>query len=153
MNIDDILDAMDEMLDRAWNLPLTGGRCVVDAEKVRDLIDIRLNMPAEIKQAKQIVADRTDIISVAKKEAEDIVRKAEEHAKALVEQEEITKQAQARATEILTQAQMKSREMRQASQEFAETMLKSTEETLSKALGDVRSTRQALKSSGRNLQK
>ena len=29
MNIDDILDAMDEMLDRAWNLPLTGGRCVV----------------------------------------------------------------------------------------------------------------------------
>lgn len=140
MNIDDILDAMDEMLDRAWNLPLTGGRCVVDAEKVRDLIDdIRLNMPAEIKQAKQIVADRTDIISVAKKEAEDIVRKAEEHAKALVEQEEITKQAQARATEILTQAQMKSREMRQASQEFAETMLKSTEETLSKALGDVRS--------------
>ena len=154
MNIDDILDAMDEMLDRAWNLPLTGGRFVVDAEKVRDLIDdIRLNMPAEIKQAKQIVADRTDIISVAKKEGEDIVRKAEEHAKALVEQEKITKQAQARATEILTQAQMKSREMRQASQEFAETMLKSTEETLSKALGDVRSTRQALKSSGRNLQK
>lgn len=97
MNIDDILDAMDEMLDRAWNLPLTGGRCVVDAEKVRDLIDdIRLNMPAEIKQAKQIVADRTDIISVAKKEAEDIVRKARmETAKALVEQEEITKQAQA----------------------------------------------------------
>lgn len=96
MNIDDILDAMDEMLDRAWNLPLTGGRCVVDAEKVRDLIDdIRLNMPAEIKQAKQIVADRADIISVAKKEAEDIVHKAEEHAKALVEQEKITKQAQA----------------------------------------------------------
>ncbi|MDD3193075.1 MAG: ATPase [Oscillospiraceae bacterium] len=154
MNIDDILDSLDELLDRAWNLPLTGGRCVVDAEKVRDLIDdIRLNMPAEIKQAKQIVADRADIISVAKAEAESIVRKAEDHAKTLVEQEEITRQAQARATEILTQAQMKSREMRQASQEFAETMLKSTEETLSKALGDVKSTHQALKSSGRNLKK
>lgn len=144
---------MDEMLDRAWNLPLTGGRCVVDAEKVRDLIDdIRLNMPAEIKQAKQIVADRADIISVAKTEAENIVRKAEDRAKALVEQEEITKQAQTRAVEVLTQAQMKSREMRQASQEFAETMLKSTEETLTKALSDVRSTRQALKTSGRNQQ-
>ena len=154
MNIEEILDMLDELLDRAWNLPLSGGRCVIDAEKVRDLIDdIRLNMPAEIKQAKQIVADRADIISVAKKEAEDIVRKAEDRAKALVEQEEITKQAQTRATEILTQAQAKSREMRQASQEFAETMLKSTEETLSKSLGDVRSTRQALKSSGRNLQK
>ena len=141
-------------LDKAWNLPLTGGRCVVDAEKVRDLIDdIRLNLPTEIKQAKQIVADRADIISVAKAEAESLVRKAEEHAKALVEQEEITKQAHARATEILTQAQNKSREMKQASQEFAETMLKSTEETLAKALGDVRSTHQALKSGGRNAAK
>ena len=154
MNIDDILDQMDEMLDRAWNLHLTGGRCVVDAEKVRDLIDdIRLNLPTEIKQAKQIVADRTDIISVAKAEAESIVRKAEDHAKALVEQEEITKQAHARATEILAQAQTKSREMKQASQEFAETMLKSTEETLAKALGDVRTTYQALKSGGRNAAK
>ncbi len=154
MNIDDILDTMDEMLDKAWNLPLTGGRCVVDAEKVRDLIDdICLNLPTEIKQAKQIVADRADIISVAKAEAESLVRKAEEHAKALVEQEEITKQAHARATEILTQAQNKSREMKQASQEFAETMLKSTEETLAKALGDVRSTHQALKSGGRNAAK
>ena len=25
MTIDEILDMMDDMLDRAWNLPLTGG--------------------------------------------------------------------------------------------------------------------------------
>lgn len=154
MNIDDILDTMDEMIDRAWNLPLTGGRCVLDAEKVRDLIDdIRLNMPAEIKQAKQIVADRAEIVRVAKSEAESIVRKAEDHAKTLVDQEEITKQAQAKATEMLNQAQKKAREMKQASQEFAESMLQSAEETLMKALTDVRSTHQALKSSGRTTQK
>ena len=39
MNIDEILDVIDELLDRAWSLPLSGGRCVVDADKVRDLID------------------------------------------------------------------------------------------------------------------
>lgn len=50
MNIDEILDVIDELLDRSWSLPLSGGRCVVDADKVRDLIDdIRLNIPAEIK--------------------------------------------------------------------------------------------------------
>ena len=63
MNIDEILDVIDELLDRAWSLPLSGGRCVVDADKVRDLIDdIRLNIPGEIKQAKAIVSDRAEII-------------------------------------------------------------------------------------------
>ena len=60
MNIEEILDLLDELLDRSWNLPLSGGRCVVDAEKVRDLLDdVRLNMPTEIKQAKAIVAPTT----------------------------------------------------------------------------------------------
>ena len=55
MNIEEILEAMDEMLERAWSLPLTGGRCVVDAVKVRDLIEeIRLNLPSEIKMARGI---------------------------------------------------------------------------------------------------
>ena len=32
MNIDEILDVIDELLDRSWSLPLSGGRCVVDAD-------------------------------------------------------------------------------------------------------------------------
>ena len=99
INIEDILDLLDDMIDRAWSLPLTGGRCVVDAEKVRELLDdMRLNLPTEIKQAKAIVADRTEIVTVAKREAETIVRRAEERAKAMVAQEEITRQAQAQAS-------------------------------------------------------
>lgn len=48
--IESILNDIDELLEDSWSLPLSGGRCVVDAEKVRDLIDsIRMNMPAEIK--------------------------------------------------------------------------------------------------------
>lgn len=75
MNIEEILDMLDELLDRAWNLPLSGGRCVIDAEKVREMVDdIRLNLPDEIKQAKAIVKDRTEILSSAKSEAEAIVR-------------------------------------------------------------------------------
>ncbi|MDD2955213.1 MAG: ATPase [Oscillospiraceae bacterium] len=153
MNIDEILDVMDDMLDRAWNLPLTGGRCVVDEERVRDLIDdIRLNIPNEIKQAKQIVSDRTEIINVAKNEADSIVRKAEERAKYLVSEAEISKQAKARAEEILAQSRMKSREMRQATQEFVDTILKNTEDTLSKSLSDVHTTRQALRNPARAAQ-
>lgn len=150
MNIEEILDLIDEMLDRAWNLPLTGGRCVVDADRVRDMIDeIRLSLPGEIKQAKGIVADRSEIISVARREADTIVQRAEDHAKALVAREEIVKQSQARAAEIMQQAQMKAREMRSAAQDYSENVLRQTEETLTRSLGDVKGTRQALRTATR----
>ncbi len=146
MNVEEILDMLDEMIDRAWNLPMTGGRCVLDADKVRDLIDdIRANMPPEISHAKKIVADRGEIIAEAKREAEAIIRRAEERAKSLVAQEEIMRQSQQKAQEMITQAQMKSREMRQVAQEFADKMLKTTEDGLAKSLMEVKSTRQALR--------
>lgn len=146
MNIDEILDVMDELLDRSWSLPLAGGKSVIDAEKMRDLVDdIRLNMPGEIKQAKIIVSDRLDILSEAKKEAEQTIRKAEERARSLVAQEEIVKAAQSKASEIISQAQLKSREIRQAAQEFSDSCLQRTEEVMVKSLTEVKATRQAFR--------
>lgn len=150
MNVEEILDMLDELIDRSWSVPLSGGRCVLDSDKVRDLLDdIRLNLPAEIKQAKAIVADRADIIAVAKKEAETIVQKAEDRARSLLNQEEILKQATAKANEIVTSAQSKAREMRNMSQDFSDGLLKQTEEALTKSLGEVKTTRQALRSAKR----
>lgn len=146
MNIDEVLDVLDELLDKSLSLPFSSGRCVVDADKVRDLIDdMRINLPAEIKQAKSIVADRNEILDVARREAENIIRRAEERAKSLIAQEEIIKISQAKATEILTQTQMQSREIRQAAQAFSDDVLKNTEETMTRCLSEVRATRQALR--------
>ena len=93
MNIDEILNMIDDMLEEAWSLPFSGGRCVVDAQKVKECVeDIRLNLPGEIKQAKMIVADRNDIIKGAERQAESTLRKAEERARMLIAQEEIVKQ-------------------------------------------------------------
>ena len=151
MNIEEILDMLDELLDKSWSLPLSGGRSVVDDEKIRELLDdIRLNLPGEIKQAKIIVADRAEIMSTAKKDAENIVRKAEERARALVAQEEVVKEAQAKATELVSSAQTKAREIRQAAQEFSDNVLRETEEALVKSLSEVKSTRQAVRAAGKS---
>lgn len=146
MSIDELLDQIDEMIDKAWGLPLSGGKCLVEADRLRDIIDdIRGNMPSEIRQAKSIVSDRGDIIDTAKKEAEDIVRAAEERARALVMQEEIVKQAQQKANEILTQTQQKCREMRKGAQEFTEDLLKRTEESLAHHTAEIHQARQAIR--------
>ena len=148
MNIEEILDMLDELLDKSWSLPLSGGRSVVDDEKISELLDdIRLNLPSEIKQAKAIVADRADILATAKREADAVVRRAEDRARALIAQEEIIKQAQQKAAEILSQAQTKAKELRNASQDFSDDLLRQSEETLTKLLTEVRTTRQAMRSS------
>ena len=101
MPIEEILDQLDELIDRSWSLPLTGGRCVVDADKVRELLDdVRLNLPTEISQAQSIVADRTAIVEEAKKEAEAIIARAEKRAAALVEEQEIVRQSKNKAAEL-----------------------------------------------------
>lgn len=146
MTIENILDQIDEMIDKAWGMPLSGGKCLIEADRLRDMLDdIRGNMPSEIRQAKSIVSDRTDIIADAKKEAEGIVRAAEERARALVMQEELVKQAQQKANEILLQTQQKCREMRKGTQDFVEDLLKRTEETLAKQVAEVHQTRQVLR--------
>ena len=145
-SVDNILNEIDEMIDKAWGMPLSGGKCLIEADRLRDLLDaIRGNMPDVIRQAKGIVADRTDIVETAKKEAEDIVRAAEERARALVMQEEIVKQAQQKSNEIVLQTQKKCREMKKGTQDFAEDLLKRCEETLAKQVNEVHQTRQMLR--------
>ena len=52
MSIEEILDAMDDELDNAKQIPFTRGKSSVDTEQMRELIkQIRLNLPGEIKQA------------------------------------------------------------------------------------------------------
>lgn len=153
MNIDDMLDLLDDMIEESWKVPFAGGKRAIDEEKVSDLIDeIRMSVPQEIKQARAIVADRTEIISTAKKEAEDIIRRAEERARAIIAKDELVRQSQEKANEIMNQAQQKSREMRQAAHDFADDILKETEDSLLRSINDVRQTRSTLKSARQSPQ-
>lgn len=153
MNMDEILEMMDDTLDKAMAVPFSGKKSLIDVDKMRELIgEIRLSMPNEIRQAKKLVQDRKTIISEAKNEADGIIKKAEEKAKTLISQQEITKQAQQRAGEIMTSAQQKSKELRTTTNEYVDNMLGRVEELLSHDLVDVKKARNALKGVGNRPQ-
>ena len=144
MTLEELLEQFDDILDNGFKVP--GKKTLIDADKLRAVVDeIRLNIPAEIKQAKGIVADRADIITNAKREADGIIRNAEEKAMQIVAQEEIVKMSQAKAAEIISTAQAKSREMRKAAQDFVDDIMRRADEGLTANLGEVRKTRAALK--------
>lgn len=146
MGIEEILEKMDDLIDKAMQIPLSGGKCVISADKLRDYIDdVRLNMPSEIKQARAIVSDRNDIIDTAKREADVIVAKAEDKARLIVSESEIVKRSTEKANEIMTAANQKSRELRTASADFAENVFKATEDMLIASIGEVKKARQSVK--------
>lgn len=146
MNIDDALEAMDEVLDKSMQVPFANKRGLVDVEALRELIDdIRLNLPTEITQAKNLVNDRKVIISDAKQEADRIIRKAEERAAKLVSQQEITRQATEKANQILMNAQTKYTELCNSTNDYVDSMLTRVEELLTKDIADVKKARNALK--------
>ncbi len=146
MTVDVILEQLDEMIDKALRLPLSGGKCLLPASELREYVEsLRASLPNEVKQAKAIVNDRAEIIATARKEAEGIVCAAEERARRLVQEEEIVRLAQEKSTEMLAQAQQKAREMRRSAFEYAEDMLKRTEESLAQRATEVRGVRQSLR--------
>ena len=152
VSVEELLEELSEIVEKAWNFPLGRGRAMLDVEEVREILgEIREAMPQEIRQAKAIVADRKQIIDDAKREAETIVR-VEERARAMVNQDEIVRQAQQKANEMLAQAQTRFREMRKASNEYIDDLMRRTDEGLAANLAELRKTRQEIKSTLRSGQ-
>ena len=146
MNVNELLDTIEDTLEESTSMPLSGGKRLVDVEKVRDYLDdIRANLPGELRQAQQIVNDRAQIVDTANAQAQAIVKKAEERARILVSDGEIVKAAQQRAAEITAAAQSESRTLRQTVTDYCDNMLKTTEEAMVENAAQVKNVRANLR--------
>ena len=146
MNVNELLDTIEDTLEESTSMPLSGGKRLVDVEKVRDYLDdIRAHLPGELRQAQQIVNDRAQIVDTANAQAQAIVKKAEERARILVSDAEIVKAAQQRAAEITAAAQSESRTLRQTVTDYCDNMLKTTEEAMVENAAQVKNVRANLR--------
>ena len=146
MRVDELISELQDLVADAKTLPLSGGKVIVEAEKIYDILDeIQDTLPAEVRQAKNIVADRSQIIAEAKKEAEDIIRAAEERKKQMIEQSEVMREAKAEATELLNDVKAKAAEMRKAANDYVENVMKRTDDAITAQLTELRKTRQNLR--------
>ncbi len=143
--VESILNMMEELIENGSKFLLTD-KVMVDQERFLEMIDdLRAQFPREIEDARRIVADRSNILETAKKEAEMTTRVAEDRARKLVDHDEIVKQAQMKANEIMSTAQMQSRELKKAAMEYADSMLAQVDEQMNKSLIEIRQRRQSFK--------
>ena len=137
--IEEILTTLYEMVQDAWSLPLGADKCVLERDKVLDLLDeISNQLPGELKQAKTIVESRNDVITNAKREAENILKQAEQRARQMISHEEVYLQAQKEADDLMKNAQAKIKELRQVTNDYVDDSMKRTEDAIAQALSEIR---------------
>jgi len=151
--VQELLDMLYTMITEAWGLPLGAEKCVIERDKVLDLLDeIKAQLPAELSEAKRLVAARNEFIANAKREAESIRKVAEDKARQLMEEQEITRTAKLRANELISTAEGKSTELRRVANEYADDALRRTEEAIAEALNEVRQSRVRFRSAAVSAQ-
>ena len=145
-NIEDIISALYDMVQDARALPLGADKCILEREKVLDMLDeIIAQMPVELKQARTIVDSRNELIGQARREAETMIRQAQEKATAMIEQQAIYQEAKRQCQEMVLQTQTRMAELRKASNDYMDDALRRTEEAIAISLEDVRDTRNKFK--------
>ncbi len=144
--VDELINNLYEMVQDAWSMPLGRERCVVDRDKVLDILDeIRASLPSDLRTAKDLLEKRDTVIANAKKEAESIKTQAEEYARNKINDHEIMVQARKKASEIISNAEARSKEIVKAAGAFCDDALKQTEESISQSLGSIQRSRTQLK--------
>ena len=149
MSIDEILEEMDELLDKAASVPFMSHKKLVDGERMRELInDVRLNMPHELKEAKKIEFDCQRILNEAKISAESIIRRAEERAAQIVAKEAIVVEAKKKAIELLTKAQSASKTLQKNAIDAVNKIYTDAEGSYTRSLQEVKAVKSKLNNGG-----
>ncbi|MCB6366240.1 hypothetical protein LI291_08655 [Intestinibacillus massiliensis] len=148
--LDEVVNSLYQMVQDAWAVPLGGDKCVIERDRALDLLDeLRVNMPADVKMAKDIVEKRNELIAAGKREAEAIRKQAEETARQQVSETEIVQQARRKAKEILGNAEIQARELRRVANEYCEDTLKRAEEAVALSLDEVKKARSRFKAASK----
>lgn len=137
-----MIDVLYGMVEDAFSMPLGKDKCVVDREKVLDILDeIRVNLPGEIKAARGVIEKRNEFLEEGKRDAESIRQQAQEEAARLVDENEIVLKARAKASDIVNAAEQRAQDVRSAAAEYCNSILTDTESACSNLLGEVHQVR------------
>lgn len=141
MEIMEIIDMMEETIDKAATVPLVG-KILIDKETLLDYIqEMRLVYPDEVKEAKWVKEERERILTEAENKAESMRKSTEEKIIQLIDEHEITKKAYDEANSMLNNAQTQAMEIKADCDQYADDILGDVERRLELLLKKVHDDR------------
>ena len=140
--VDELFDMLYGMIEEAKNMPLSTDKCIIERDRVLDLLDdIRAQFPVELAEAQKLLAARNDYIASAKREADLIRQQAEEKAKQMIAEDQVLNAAKQRSAEMLRQTEERTRELKKAANDYCEDALRRTEEAVAEAYNEIKNFR------------
>ena len=147
-DLNSLIDQLEDIVDHAKALPLSNSK-LVNPDEVFEIIDeLRKLLPEELKQARWIVKQKSEMLEDGEKEASRIIEEAQERARALVAETEVVRAAENRAAEILEDARTNEREIRLGAEDYADEIMANLEVNLGKLLTAVQRGRDRLQGKG-----
>jgi hypothetical protein len=148
----EIIDKIEELLDKSKKVPFTSNIMVSENEIYEMLDELRNVLPEEFRQARWIVKEREGMIEESKRQSERIIREAKERSEMLVNDTEILKNANRKAENLLSITEAKSRTIRLEAEDYADEKLAGLEAALHKILIAIEKGREQFKTitSGEN---
>lgn len=142
----ELVEMLYNMISDAWGMPLGNDKCLVDREKALDILEeIKTRLPADLTEAKKMVAQRQEYLERTRKEGETIRKEAEERARKMMEEQEVVRKAKERAAELIATAESNCQRLYQAANGYLGDALGATEDSISQSLKMVADARARFK--------
>ncbi len=146
MNAFEIVDRIEEFLDKSKRIPFSSN-LIVNENEIYDLLDeLRNILPEEFKQSRWIVKERENMIEEAKRYSERVIKEAKEKAEILVSETEVLKEASRKSEELMAAVEARARTIRLEAEDYADEKLANLEAVLHKLLTAIEKGREQFRS-------
>lgn len=137
MDVLHLIDRLEEMVGEARRLPIGTG-VVMDRRRLLDLVDqLRAAVPSEVKEARDIIARRDEVLSSAEEEARIRIARADEEVERRLSETEIVRAAEMRAQLLVQEAEAKAERLLREAQADAQSRLAEAEKVAAQQMDDA----------------
>jgi vacuolar-type H+-ATPase subunit H len=133
----ELINSLEELIVQARRLPV-GGNLVLDRKRMLDIVDqMRLAVPADVREATQILDTQEQVLADASRSARGIVERAEEERARLIEENSVVRAAHERSQALIMDAETRARQMLAEADSTVAAHLSEAAEAASKQLDDA----------------
>ena len=137
MEILELINSLEELIVQARRLPV-GGNLGLDRKRMLDIVDqMRLAVPADVREATQILDTQEQVLADASRSARGIVERAEEERARLIEENSVVRAAHERSQALIMDAETRARQMLAEADSTVAAHLSEAAEAASKQLDDA----------------
>jgi vacuolar-type H+-ATPase subunit H len=132
-----LIDRLEDLVAEARRMPIGQG-VVIDRRRILELIDqMRSSVPWEVKEARELTANRDAILEEARREGDGVIHKAELEAASRLEEMAVVRRAEAQADEIVRRAEEQSQTLLDDAQSQVQARLTQSDQAASNQMDEA----------------